>query len=71
MSKLYWRVKRSGKWVWEPSLLGNSAIDENGRIFYCGPLPHNGDFRMYEVIDDLERLEEVVDKPEVYTDEES
>lgn len=71
MAKLYWRVKRAGEWVWEPSLLGNSAIDEFGRIYYCGPLPHDGDFRLYEVIDDLNQLEEVVEKPEVYTDDES
>ncbi len=56
-AKLYWHVMKKGEWMWEPSLLGNSSIDQDGRIYYSGPHPHDGDFRLYQLFDDFIDLE--------------
>ena len=34
MAKLYWRVKRDGKWTWEATHRGNSKVDMNSKKFF-------------------------------------
>ena len=62
MAKLYWRIKRNGKWTWEP-------VHEDNTVF-LGPFLESI-YHVKDVPNELESYDdEIVDKPEVYTDDE-
>jgi hypothetical protein len=62
MAKLYWRIKRDGKWTWAASTPENTKYVEYWPcVIYTGP---NESAYITNLDDDP------VDKPEVYTDEE-
>lgn len=62
MAKLYWRIKRNGKWTWVAFTPENSMWDEHTLPHYIGP-----EDRGFASLGD----DDPVDKPEVYTDDES
>ena len=58
MAKLYWRIKRDGKWTWVAATSENTEMCEsNLMISYIGP---------YEVsYSEIVHDDEIVEKPEV------
>ncbi len=58
MAKLYWRIKRNGKWTWEAATPDNTKYEGDGLPYYTGPEKYVSAYP-----------EDIVDKPEVYSDE--
>ncbi len=67
MAKLYWRIKRDGKWSWEAATPDNTRVKRGryiqGTVLYFGPTRQDW-------LTILAR-EAPVAKPEVYIDDES
>ena len=60
MAKLYWRIKRDGKWTWVAATPENTKYSQGFPLKYIGlGLASHGSYHD----------EKPVDKPEVYTDE--
>ena len=61
MAKLYWRIKRDGKWTWTAATPENTKWHKTypKMAFFTGQLEYSNDSM------------EIVEKPEVYTDGES
>lgn len=61
MAKLYWRIKRNGKWTWVAATPENTMyMPQFNMHIYTGP---EGESELNLIDDDP------VDKPEVYIDE--